>query len=163
MRWLDGITESTDMSWSKFQGIVKDRKPGVLQSHAWAPQAQSPGVTPSLLVGLPRTPVVVSENKLNQKRFGGVGPCMSLLSPPPRVHLLPTLQLSFPELAPQECLDGRRGIVKYLGPLRYHLLALALGLSVWSIVGVRGEAPSSWPSSIPASKAVRPIKHKPSG
>ena len=26
MRWLDGITDSTDMSWSKPQEIVKDRK-----------------------------------------------------------------------------------------------------------------------------------------
>ena len=26
MRWLDGITESIDMSWSKFLELVKDRK-----------------------------------------------------------------------------------------------------------------------------------------
>ena len=26
MRWLDGITDSIDMSLSKLQGIVKDRK-----------------------------------------------------------------------------------------------------------------------------------------
>ena len=26
MRWLDGITDSTDMSWSKFREAVKDRE-----------------------------------------------------------------------------------------------------------------------------------------
>ena len=33
MRWLDGVTDSVDMSLSKLWGIVKNKKSGMLQSH----------------------------------------------------------------------------------------------------------------------------------
>ena len=47
IRWLDGIIDSMDMSLSQLQEIVKNRKPGVLQSvgsqrvgHDWATEQE---------------------------------------------------------------------------------------------------------------------------
>ena len=33
MRWFDGITDSMDMSFNKFQEMVKDREPWLLAVH----------------------------------------------------------------------------------------------------------------------------------
>ena len=40
MTQLDGTTDSMDMSLSKLWEIVKDRKPGVLQSMGWQSRTQ---------------------------------------------------------------------------------------------------------------------------
>ena len=44
MRWLDGITDSMDMSLSKFRKIAKDRKAGCAAIHGVAKSQRSESV-----------------------------------------------------------------------------------------------------------------------
>ena len=78
MRWLDGITDSMDMSFCKFQGIVKDREDwgatvhGVARSQTWLSDwttatsvNESRGKAPD--IGFSRTIAIPHTYKLKRK------------------------------------------------------------------------------------------------
>ena len=73
MRWLDGITDSMDMSLSKPQELVMDRKPGMLQSiwlqrvrHDWVTELNS---TENIL--LYTVPRILLGAKPEERKQGG--------------------------------------------------------------------------------------------
>ena len=43
MRWMDGTTDSMDMSFSKFQALVKDREAWLLQPMGWQESGTTQG------------------------------------------------------------------------------------------------------------------------